>query len=205
VAGDFRNHGYAHDPQPTVYWCGMPTNPFPEVLLKSTGDPLLLSEAVRQRIHAIEPNRAVYDVKRLSDYVSSTLTDRRFQMILLSSFAAMALLLAAVGLYGVTSFLVSLRTREIGLRAALGATPARIFGQILREGALMTAAGVAIGLAAALALTRYIASFLFGVGATDPITLVTVPLLLACVSAVALWLPARRATNIDPMEALRQD
>lgn len=166
---------------------------------------MLLSEAVRQRIHAIEPNRAVYDVKRLSDYVSSTLTDRRFQMILLSSFAAMALLLAAVGLYGVTSFLVSLRTREIGLRAALGATPARIFGQILREGALMTAAGVAIGLAAALALTRYIASFLFGVGATDPITLVTVPLLLACVSAVALWLPARRATNIDPMEALRQD
>jgi putative ABC transport system permease protein len=205
VASDIRQHGYTHDPQPTVYSCQAFYNPGPEFLLKSSGDPLRLSEAVRQRIHAIDPNRAVYDVKRLSDYVSSTLTDRRFQMILLSSFAAMALLLAAVGLYGVTSFLVSLRTREIGLRAALGATPARIFAQILREGALMTAAGVAIGLAAALVMSRSIASLLFGVAPTDPITFVAVPLLLACVSTVALWLPAHRATNIDPMEALRQD
>ena len=131
-----------------------------------------LSEAIRQRIRAIEPNRAVYDVKRLSDYVSSTLTERRFQMILLSSFAAIALLLAAIGLYGVTSFLVSLRTREIGLRAALGATPSRIFAQILREGALITAAGIACGLVAALALTRSIATLLFGIAPTDPITFV---------------------------------
>ncbi len=93
----------------------------------------------------------------------------------------------------------------IGLRAALGATPSRIFAQILREGALMTAVGIAFGLAAALALTRYLASFLFGIPPTDPITFVAVPLLLACVSALALWLPARRATRIDPMEALRQD
>jgi putative ABC transport system permease protein len=205
VAGDFRNHGYAHDPQPTVYWCLVPTSPFPEVLLKSSADPLLLSETVRRRIRAIDPNRAVYEVQRLSDYVSSTLTDRRFQMILLSSFAAMALLLSAIGLYGVTSFLVSLRTREIGLRAALGATPSRIFGQILWEGAVMTVVGVAIGLAAALLLSRSIASLLFGVPPTDPVTFVAVPLLLACVAAVALWMPARRATNIDPMEALRQE
>ncbi|HTC35384.1 MAG TPA: ABC transporter permease [Bryobacteraceae bacterium] len=205
VAGDFRNHGYAHDPQPTVYWCLVPTSPFPEVLLKSTADPLLLSEAVRQRIHAIDPNRAVYDVQRLSDYVSSTLTDRRFQVILLGSFAAMALLLAAIGLYGVTSFLVSLRTREIGLRAALGATPSRIFAQILREGGIMAGIGVVFGLIAALLLTRYIGSFLFGVAPADPITFVAVPLLLAAVSAIALWVPAHRATNIDPMEALRQD
>ncbi len=205
VVSDLRKHGYAHDPQPSFYWCGFPNSPFPEILLKSAGDPLRLSEAVRLRIHAMDPNRAVYDVQRLSDYVSSTLTERRFQMMLLSSFAAMALLLAAVGLYGVTSFLVSLRTREIGLRAALGATPWRIFAQILREGAWMTASGVAVGLAAALPLTRYLASFLFGVAPTDPITFVAVPLLLACVSAVALCLPASRATNIDPMEALRQD
>lgn len=205
VAADFRMHGPSSDPQPTVYWCSLPINPFPEVLLKSSGDPLLLAEAVRRRIRQIEPTRAVYDVQRLSDYVSSTLTGRRFQMILLSSFAAMALLLAAIGLYGVTSFLVSLRTREIGLRAALGATPSRIFAQILREGALMTAVGIVFGLAAALALTRYLASFLFGIPPKDPITFVAVPLLLACVSAVALWLPARRATRIDPMEALRQD
>jgi putative ABC transport system permease protein len=206
VASDVRQHGYAHDPQPTVYWCGAAFfNPGPDFLLKTAGDPLRLSEAVRLRIHAMDPNRAVYDVQRLSDYVSSTLTERRYQMMLLSSFAAMALLLAAIGLYGVTSFLVSLRTREIGLRAALGATPARIFAQILREGALMTAIGLAFGLAVALALTRYIASFLFGVAPTDPVTFVAVPLMLACVSAIALWLPANRATNIDPMEALRQE
>jgi putative ABC transport system permease protein len=183
----------------------VPLNPFPEVLLKSSADPLLLSEVVRRRIRQIEPAHAVYDVQRLSDYVSSTLVERRFQIGLLGSFAATALLLAAIGLYGVTSFLVSQRTREIGLRAALGATPSRIFAQVLREGALMTAAGVAFGLVAALVLTRYIASFLFGVAPTDPITFAAVSVLLACVSAAALWLPARRATHIDPMEALRQD
>jgi putative ABC transport system permease protein len=205
VVGDIRKHGYARDPQPTVYWCGLPLNPNPEFLLRTSGDPLRISEAVRQRIQAIEPSRAVYDIERLSDSVSSTLGERRFQVILLSSFAATALLLAAVGLYGVTSFLVSLRTREIGLRAALGAAPWRIFRQILREGALMMAAGVAFGLAAALLLSRSIASLLFGIAPTDPITFVAVTLMLVCVSAVALWLPARRATNIDPMEALRQD
>ena len=94
VVGDIRKHGYARDPQPTVYWCGVPWNPNPEFLVRTSGDPLRLSEAVRQRMRAIEPNRAVYDVKRLSDSVSSTLTERRFQMLLLSSFAATALLLA---------------------------------------------------------------------------------------------------------------
>lgn len=205
VVGDIHRHGYARDPEATFYWCGLPSSPFPQVLLKTTGDPLALAEAVRKRIREIDPSRAVYDVQRLSDYVSSTLTERRFQIALLGSFAATALLLAAIGLYGVTSFLVSLRTREIGLRAALGATPSRIFGQVLREGAVMTAVGVAFGLAAALALTHYIASFLFGVAPTDPITFVAVPVLLACVSAIALLLPAHRATNIDPLEALRQE
>ena len=205
VAGDIHKHGYARDPEATFYWCGLPSSPFPEVLLRTTGDPLALAEAVRKRIHEIDPSRAVYDVQRLSDYVSSTLTERRFQIALLGAFAAMALLLAAVGLYGVASFLVSLRTREFGLRAALGASPARIFGQIMREGAVMTAAGAVFGVGVALALTRYIASFLFGIPRTDAITFAAVPLLLACVSALALWLPARRATHVDPMQALRQE
>lgn len=183
----------------------MPSSPFAEILLKTAADPLALAEAVRKRIHEIEPTRAVYGVQRLSDSVSSTLTERRFQIALLRSFAATALLLAAIGVYGVTAFLVSLRTREIGLRAALGATPGRIFRQILREGASMTLAGAAFGLAAALALTRYLASFLFAVAPTDPVTFAAVPLLLACVSGIALWLPAHRATNIDPLVALREE
>lgn len=182
----------------------MPSSPFAEILLKTAADPLALAEAVRKRIHEIEPTRAVYGVQRLSDSVSSTLTERRFQIALLRAFAATALL-AAIGVYGVTAFLVSLRTREIGLRAALGATPARIFRQILREGASMTLAGAAFGLAAALALTRYLASFLFAVAPTDPVTFAAVPLLLACVSGIALWLPAHRATNIDPLVALREE
>lgn len=205
VASDIHKHGYARDPEATFYWCGLPSSPFPQVLLKTAGDPMALSEAVRKRIQQIDPRRAVYDVQRLSDYVSSTLTERRFQIALLGSFAAMALLLAAIGLYGVASFLVSLRTREFGLRAALGASPARIFAQIMREGASMTAAGVVFGVAVSLALTRYIASFLFGIPRIDPVTFAAVPLLLACVSALALWLPARRATNVDPMQALRHD
>ncbi len=205
VVSDFRNHGPAQDPRPMVYWCGIPSSPFPEVLVKTTADPLLLAEAVRKRIHEIDPARAVYDVRRLSDALASTLTERRFQIALLGSFAAMALLLAAIGIYGVASFLVSLRTREFGLRAALGASPARIFGQIMREGAAMTAAGLVFGVAVSLALTRYIASFLFGIPRTDPITFASVPLLLACVTALALWLPARRATHVDPMQALRRE
>lgn len=205
VVADIRKHGYARDPQPTLYWCGLPYNPNPRFVVKGTGDPLLLAAAVRQRIHAIEPARAVYDVQRLSDHVSSTLTERRFQIALLASFAATALLLAAIGLYGVINFLVSLRTREIGLRAALGATPRRIFGEILREGVIMTAVGAAFGIAGALALTHSIATFLYGIAPTDPLTFLAVPLLLAGVCAIALWLPAHRATNIDPMVALRQD
>lgn len=206
VVSDVHKHGYAQDPKPVVYWCGLPGYyPDPAYMLKSSGDPLLLAEAVREKIRSIEPNRAVYNVKRLSDYVASTLTDRQFQMMLLSSFAATALLLAAIGLYGVTSFLVSQRTREIGLRVALGAQPAQIFAQIFRQGAWMTGLGIAAGLAAAAVLSKSIATFLFGVAPIDPITFAAVPLLLASVAALALWSPARRATRVDPMDALRQE
>jgi predicted permease len=206
VASDIRIYGYAKDPKPAVYWCGLPGfYPDPEYMLKASGDPLLLAEAVRQKIRAIEPNRAVFDVKRLTDYVSSSLTERRFQMMLLSSFAITALLLAAIGLYGVTTFLVSQRTREIGLRVALGAQPTQILAQVFRQGALMTGTGLVAGLACAAGLSRYIASLLFGVTPLDTATFAAVPLLLACVAAVAVWLPARRATRIDPIAALRQE
>ncbi len=206
VVGDVRKHGFAKDPVPTIYACRLPGfYPDPQYLLRATGDPLRLAEAVRQKIHEIEPNRAVFQVTRLSDAISTSLTPRRFQVLLLVSFAATALLLAAIGLYGVTSFLVSQRTREIGLRVALGARPTQIFLQVFRQAAGMTALGVAAGLLASTALSQSIASLLFGVAAMDPLTFVVVPIALALIAALATWAPARRATRVDPMEALRQE
>jgi len=206
VVGDIRGRGYAKDPEPTLYACGLPGYyPDPQYLVRASGDPMRLAEAVRQKVHEIEPNRAVFQVGRLSDALSSSLTPRRFQALLLVSFAVTALTLAAIGLYGVTSFLVSQRTREIGLRVALGAQPAQIFLQVFRQAAGMTAIGVVAGLLASKALSRSIASLLFGVTAMDPLTFVLVPVALVLIAALATWAPARRATLIDPMEALRQE
>ncbi len=147
----------------------------------------------------------MFGITRLSDYLDSSLAPRRFQMLLLTAFAVTALLLAVIGLYGVTSFLVSQRTREIGLRVALGAQPAQIFAQVFRQGAWMTGLGIVAGLAAAAALSKGIASLLFGVAPLDPITFAAVPAILAAISAAAIWSPAHRATRVDPVEALRQE
>ncbi len=142
---------------------------------------------------------------RFTDYLSGTFSARKFQTTLLGLFAGTALLLAVVGLYGVMSFFVSERTREIGLRIALGARPVQILSRIFRIAAIMTAAGIAIGLLAAALLTRSIQNQLYCVGVADPITFCAVPLLLMLVAASAAWAPARRAMKVDPMEALRQD
>ena len=206
VVSDVHEYGYAKDPAPTVYSCGLPwTDPDPAYLVKATGDPLRLLTALKEKIHQIEPSRAVYGEKRLTDYLASTLAPRRFQIALLGAFAATALLLAAIGLYGVMTFVVSQRTREIGLRAALGARPLQIFALIFRQGALMTGAGIVAGLVAAAVLSRLIERQLFGIDTLDPITFTVIPVVLASVAAIALWIPARRATEVDPMEALRHD
>lgn len=206
VVGAVRQHGATHDPVPTVYYCGIPRRmPDPEYILKTSSDPLLIAEAVRRQVRSIEPNRAVYDMQSLTDALSGSFSARRFQTTLLGLFAATALLLAVIGLYGVMSFFVFERTREIGLRMALGARPQQILARIFRIAAVMTASGIAIGLLASVFLTREMQSQLFGVAAIDPLTFCAVPLLLALVAATAAWSPARRAMKIDPMEALRQE
>ncbi|MGA2574983.1 MAG: FtsX-like permease family protein [Bryobacteraceae bacterium] len=129
--------------------------------------------------------------------------ERRLETVLLSSFGLTALLLASVGLYGVVGFYVSQRTREIGLRIALGARPGQVFRQVFRQGALLCAGGVAAGIAAGALLTRSVSSLLFGVGRWDPVTFVAGPAILLAVGALATWMPARRATQVEPMEALR--
>jgi len=173
--------------------------------VRTSGDPLDLAGALRKEVWAVDPDQPVLKVETMEDVVSDSIWRPRFSAWIFSAIGGLALLLTCAGVYSVVAYTATLRSREVGIRVALGATPSRIFVEILREGALMTAAGVAFGVAAAALLTRFIASLLFGVATTDAFTFVTVPLVLACVSAVALWLPARRATNIDPMEALRQD
>jgi predicted permease len=204
VVSDVREQGYAKDPRPTIYFCEMPGFfPDPEFLVKTTAAPATMVESVRRRMQALEPNRGVYDTKPLTAFLASTLEEKRFQTMLLSLFGATALVLAIVGLYGVTSFFVSQRVREIGLRAALGAQPWQILAHVFRQGALLTGAGVIAGLTAAGFLSRSIASLLFGIAPVDPLTFAAVPVLLAAVAAAAIWAPARRATKVDPADALR--
>ncbi len=206
VVGAVRQHGSARDPIPMVYVCDIPRQiPDPNYILKSAADPMLLAEAVRRQVSSLEPNRAVFDMMRFSDYLSGTFSARRFQTTLLGLFAGTALLLAVIGLYGVMNFFVSERTREIGLRIALGARPVQILTRIFRIAAIMTLSGVAVGLLAAALLTRSIQNQLYGVGLIDPLTFCAVPLLLALVAATAAWAPARRAMKVDPMDALRQE
>jgi len=206
VAGDIREHGYAAAPRPVMYSCGFPGFvPDPVYLVKTAGAPPTMVEPVRKTMQSLEPTRAVYDARPLAESLSLTLDDKRFQRTLLVLFGATALLLATVGLYGVMSFYVSQRTREMGLRAALGARPEQILGHVFRQGAWMLGVGLACGLIVAGVVTRWIASLLFGVSPMDAPAFALAAALLLAVAAIAVWIPAHRATQVDPLVALREE
>jgi ABC-type antimicrobial peptide transport system permease subunit len=164
-----------------------------------------MTNAVREAVHRLDAARAVYEVSPMTDVLSEELAPARFNTLLLTLFAATALLLASVGLYGVMSYFVARRKREIGIRMAIGARPAQIQRDVIQQAAILTAAGVVAGLAGAAAVTSFLSTMLYGVGAHDVATFATAPLLLVVVAAVASALPARRASRVNPMVALRDE
>jgi putative ABC transport system permease protein len=164
-----------------------------------------LARAVRERVQTLDPSLALYDLITLRDRLDATIAPRKTNLTLLGGFAALALLLTAVGIYGVMSFVVSQRTRELGIRIALGAQVRDVHRMVVNQGLRLVAVGLVAGLIVALFVTRSLASWLFGVGTADPATLVAVSLLLLLVGVTACWVPARRATRVDPMVALRSE
>jgi predicted permease len=175
------------------------------VVLRTEGDPTSVMSSVRSAVNEIDPREVIYNVQTLNEVVSNSFAARRLSMILLGVFAVLALLLACVGIYGVISYLVGQRTHEIGVRVALGAQRADVLRLIIGNGAKMTLIGVAIGIVAALGLTRLMSNQLFGVSAHDPLTFAAVAILLILVAIAACYIPARRAMRVDPIVALRQD
>jgi len=175
------------------------------VVLRTTQDPASVAASAREAIHSVDPDLPVANVRTLANIVSTSMTEPLFSALLLAAFGGLALLLATIGMYGVISYSVAQRTQEIGVRIVLGARPRNVFQMVLGQGVRLAVAGIAIGLVAALAVTRVMNSFLYGVDATDPLTFVAVSLLLLGVALLACYIPARRAMKVHPMVALRHE
>jgi putative ABC transport system permease protein len=168
-----------------------------------TRDPAGLAAAARAQISAVDPEQPIYDVKTLDLVFHHEMVGLAYVAVMLAVLGGIALVLASVGVYGLMAFAVSERTHEIGIRMALGAQPGQILALVLRRGVLLTFSGMALGLVAAHALARVLSGLIFGVSATDWLTFVGIPLLLAVVAFLACYVPARRAIRVDPMVALR--
>ena len=173
--------------------------------VRTDGEPTTIVAQLRAELREVDPNLVLYRVRTMEDVVGAGISPQRFSMALMGAFAAVALLLAAVGIYGVLAYTVAQRTHEIGIRMALGADRSAVRGLVLRHGLVLTAVGILIGIAGSLALTRWLSSLLFGVEPNDPLVFGAVAIGLALVAALAGWLPARRATSVDPLLALRRD
>lgn len=206
IVNNVRQNGLAGDLLPEVYTPSLEeAGEALSFVIRATGEPSALFAAAQTAVAEVEPNQALHNVMTMEQRLTNTITSRRLNTMLLGSFAGVALVLAAVGIYGVMSYAVTQRRREIGVRMALGAEKLDVLGLFLRGGLRLTLLGIAIGLAGAFALTRYLSSLLYAVPATDPMTFLSIPMALTGVALLASWLPALRAAQVDPMEALRRE
>ncbi len=207
IVPDVRYGTYESEAEPDLYYPAVQVSfgGTGMIFVRTKSDPLALTETARRAIHEIDPNIPLFNIMTMEQRAGAALARPRFATTLLGTFAGIALLLAAVGLYGVMAFSVAQRTREIGLRMALGAEQQRVLRGVLRQGLVLAGVGIGLGLAGALALQKLMKGMLYGVSGSDPLTLVAVSLLMAVAAAGAVLVPARRATRVNPMEALRSD
>jgi putative ABC transport system permease protein len=204
IVGDVKADGLDSDTRPMIYW---PYTQFPQIfgniIIRTEGSPLNLVTAVKSQIWSVDPSQAVANVDTMEQVLASSVATRRFNMILITFFAATALALASIGVYGVISYTVSQRTHEIGIRMALGAKGSDVMKLVVAQGVTLTLAGVVLGVGAAIGLTRLMSTLLYGVSPTDVATFASVAVLLSVIALAACIIPARRATKVDPMFALR--
>jgi ABC-type antimicrobial peptide transport system permease subunit len=205
VVKDVRQNDFIAEPKMQMYLdYRQLTSLTPNALVIRTAvDPLSLAGSVRNAIWAVDKDQTVANIDSMGNIVAGAIARQRFSMLLLAVFAGLALVLAAVGIYGVMSYSVAQQTREIGIRIALGAKRSNVLGMTLTQGLRLIGAGLLLGLVGALLLTRVMSSLLFGISATDPLTFLGISLVLLAVALLATYLPALRATKVDPMIALR--
>lgn len=208
IAGDVHHRGLGLGPTPEMYipWGQVPNiEDRPTIVMRSFVDPASLAGAVRKALAEVDSEVPMDQVATMEQIVSGSVGESRFRTVVLLLFALLALFVASIGLYGVMSYLVGQRTREFGIRIAMGASRSAVLWQVLRQGAELVLIGLGVGLAAAAVLGRLIKSLLYGVTPLDAATLAGVSILLATVALLASFMPARRAANADPMEALRYE
>jgi len=204
VVGDVRYASLRVPAEPQVYlpYDGENSN-LASIVIRTEQDPRGLVSLVRAQFGAIDPAQPVFDITTMTQRLDDSIETPRFNMTLLAIFAAIALVLATIGIYGVISYFVAQRTHEIGIRVALGAAPSDILRLVLGQGAVMILVGLALGVAGSLVFTRYFANLLYGVRPVDPLTILSVAVLLIIVALAACYFPAKRATRLDPLTALR--
>jgi len=211
IAGNIKHRALENADRPELYvpyrqplFAGWTVRPM-YVVARTSADPASTAAMARHEIARVDRDQPISDVRTMDERIGRSLSSRRFSTVLLALFAGLALTLAAVGIYGIVAYSVTERTHEIGVRVALGAQRRDVMAMVVGQGMTMTIVGAAIGVAASAALARLMSSLLFGVSAVDPATFVAIPLLLIAVALAACYVPARRATRVDPLQSLRAE